>query len=112
MENILEQISSNPVYLAISVILGALLIYGIVKRLIKLILVIALILVSYAIYLHTTGQEVPATTKELKESVSENVEKVKETAREVLDEKVKAAKEELLEELEEKSKSLKESYAP
>jgi hypothetical protein len=48
----------------------------------------------------------------LKESVSENVEKVTFTAREVLDEKVKAAKEELLEELEEKSKSFKDSYAP
>jgi len=112
MENLIEQITSNPVYIAIAVILGIVLIYGVVKRIIKLVIFIGIVLVLYVVYLNSTGQPVPATTKELKESVTKNVEKVKETAIEVMDEKVKAAKEELFEELEEKSKSLKENFNP
>ena len=112
MENIIEQIYSNPVYMAIAVILGLLMVYGIVKRIIKLVIFIGIVLVLYVVYLNYTGQEVPATTEELKKSVTENVEIVKETEREVMDEKVKAAKDELLEELEEKSKTLKENLNP
>ena len=112
MENIIEQIYSNPVYMAIAVILGLLMVYGIVKRIIKLVIFIGIVLVLYVVYLNYTGQEIPATTEELKKSVTENMEKVKETAREVMDEKVKAAKDELLEELEEKSKTLKENLNP
>ena len=112
MDNIIEQSYSNPVYMAIAVILGLLMVYGIVKRIIKLVIFFGIVLVLYVVYLNYTGQEVPATTKELKKSVTENVEKVRETAREVIDEKVKAAKDELLEELEEKSKTLKEILNP
>ena len=112
MDNIIEHIVSNPVYLAISVILGILMVYGIVKKIIKLVIFTGIVLILYVVYLNYTGQDVPATTEELKKSVTENVEKVKETAREVMDEKVKAAKDELLEELEEKSKSLKENFNP
>ena len=43
MENIIEQIYSNPVYMAIAVILGLLMVYGIVKRIIKLVIFIGIV---------------------------------------------------------------------
>ena len=82
-------------------------IYGILKKIINIVIFIGIVLILYVFYLNFTGQEVPSSTEELKKSVTDNVEKVKETAREVMDEKVKAPKDELLEELEEKSKTLK-----
>ena len=77
MGSLIDIVFSNPVYLAIAVILTILLAYALIKKVIKLIFTIGVVLVIYVIYLNYTGQEVPKNMDDLKESVSEKVEMVK-----------------------------------
>ena len=77
MESLIDMVFSNPVYLGIAVILAILLIYALIKKVIKLMLIIGILLIIYVVYLNYTGQEVPKNIDDLKESVSEKVEKVK-----------------------------------
>ena len=86
MESLIDIVFSNPVYLAIAVILTILLAYALIKKVIKLILTTGVILVIYVIYLNYTGQEVPKNMDDLKESVSEKVEMVKEATAESINE--------------------------
>ena len=86
MGSLIDMIFSNPVYLAIAVILTILLAYAIIKKVIKLIFTSGMVLVVYVIYLIYTGQEVPKNMDDLKESVSEKVEMVKEATAESINE--------------------------
>ena len=86
MESLIDIVFSNPVYLAIAVILTILLAYALIKKVIKLIFTTGVILVIYVIYLNYTGQEVPKNIDDLKESVSEKVEMVKEATSESINE--------------------------
>ena len=73
MGSLIDIVFSNPVYLAIAVILTILLAYALIKKVIKLIFTIGVVLVIYVIYLNYTGQEVPKNMDDLKESVSEKL---------------------------------------
>ena len=86
MGSLIDIVFSNPVYLAIAVILTILLAYALIKKVIKLIFTIGVALVVYVIYLSYTGQEVPKNMDDLKESVSEKVEMVKEATAESINE--------------------------
>ena len=86
MASLIDIVFSNPVYLAIAVILTILLAYALIKKVIKLIFTTGVILVIYVIYLNYTGQEVPKNMDDLKESVSEKVEMVKEATTESINE--------------------------
>ena len=86
MGSLIDIVFSNPVYLAIAVILTILLAYALIKKVIKLIFTTGVILVIYVIYLNYTGQEVPKNMDDLKESVSEKVEMVKEATAESINE--------------------------
>ena len=86
MGSLIDIVFSNPVYLAIVVILTILLAYALIKKVIKLIFTTGVILVIYVIYLNYTGQEVPKNMDDLKESVSEKVEMVKEATAESINE--------------------------
>ena len=86
MESLIDIVFSNPVYLAIAVILTILLAYALIKKVIKLIFTTGVILVIYVIYLNYTGEEVPKNMDDLKESVSEKVEMVKEATAESINE--------------------------
>lgn len=86
MGSLIDIVFSNPVYLAIAVILTILFAYALIKKVIKLIFTIGVVLVSYVIYLNYTGQEVPKNMDDLKESVSEKVEMVKEATAESINE--------------------------
>ena len=86
MGGLIDIVFSNPVYLAIAVILTILLAYALIKKVIKLIFTTGVILVIYVIYLNYTGQEVPKNMDDLKESVSEKVEMVKEATAESINE--------------------------
>ena len=80
MQNMIDTIFSNPVYLAIAGVLAIMLVYAIIKKVIKLIFTIGVVLVMYLVYLNYTGQEVPKTVDEFKDAVSEEFEKVKDVA--------------------------------
>ena len=70
MENLFDTALSNPIYLAILAIIFILLLYAIIKKIIKLVISFGIILIVYVLYLNYTGQEVPKTVEDLKKSVS------------------------------------------
>ena len=86
MGSLIDIVFSNPVYLAIAVILTILLAYALIKKVIKLIFTSGMVLVVYVIYLIYNGQEVPKNMDDLKESVSKKVEMVKEATAESINE--------------------------
>ena len=102
MESLIDIVFSNPVYLAIAVILTILLAYALIKKVIKLIFMTGVILVTYVIYLNYTGQEVPKNMDDLKESVSEKVEIVKEKTAESINEAKESTRKVVEEKVEEK----------
>ena len=95
MENIIEAITANPVYLAIAVVLAIIIVYGFIKKIIKLALVTLSIFILYIAYLHYTGkntteitQSVSKSAEILKDAVSKTGEKVKESAIKSIEKKV------------------------
>mgnify|MGYP001366677087 FL=1 len=97
MENIIELITSNPVYLAIAVILAIVIVYGFVKKIIKLALVTGAVFVLYVAYLHYLGKNTSEISKTvsksaeiLKEAVSKTGEKVKDSAIKSIEKKVES----------------------
>ena len=100
MENLFDIALSNPIYIAILAIIFILLIYAIIKKIIKLVISFGIILIAYVLYLNYTGQAVPKTVEDLKKSVSGNVDKVKEVA----SKSIKDAKESTRKVVEEKAK--------
>ena len=66
---------SNPVYLGICVILLILLVFALVKKIIKLVITAGAILFIYVIYLMYTEQDIPEDIDTLRDSVSKTVEK-------------------------------------
>ena len=97
MENIIELITSNPVYLAISVILAIVIVYGFVKKIIKLALVTGAVFILYVAYLHYSGKNTSEISKTvsksaeiLKEAVSKTSEKVKDSAIKSIEKKVES----------------------
>ncbi len=58
METIINTLTHNPVYLAVAVVLALVILFGIVKKLIKMALAMAAVLVIYIAYLVWTGEEV------------------------------------------------------
>ncbi len=85
MESLIEQLTTNPVMLAVVIVLAILILFSFVKKLVKLALVTVAILTLYLGYLTYTGKEVPTTPEELKEKIQKGVEEGKE----VIDQKVK-----------------------
>ena len=97
MENIIELITSNPVYLAIAVILAIVIVYGFVKKIIKLALVSGAVFILYVAYLHYSGKNTSEISKTvsksaeiLKEAVSKTGEKVKDSAIKSIEKKVES----------------------
>ena len=56
MESLINTISSNPVYLAILIIFSILLVYAFVKKIIKLVFVVGILLIVYAVYSNSVGK--------------------------------------------------------
>jgi len=97
MENIIELITSNPVYLAIAVVLAIIIVYGFVKKIIKLALVSGAVFILYVAYLHYSGKNTSEISKTvsksaeiLKEAVSKTGEKVKDSAIKSIEKKVES----------------------
>ena len=93
MDQSIEMLVSNPVYMAVAVVLALIILFGVIKKLIKLVLVVAAILILWVAYMVWTGNDVSVET--IREGVQSSVENVKE--------KVFETKSELKETVEEKS---------
>ena len=107
MEKIIEHIFGNPVYQAIAIILILILIYGIMKKIIKLVITIGAVLVCYSIYLNYTNQELPISKEELKKSVGDNVDKAKAKAKLTVEGALENAKNEIIEKVGDKTEEIK-----
>ena len=104
MENIIETMTANPVYLAIAVILALVMVFGFIKKIIKLILLTASVFILYVAYLHYTGKDTDEITRSMtktaeaaKDAVTKTTAKIKESAVKKLEKEAEKKTAELLE---------------
>lgn len=76
-----EVLTSNPVYMAVAVVLAIIILMGVIKKLIKLALLVAAVLVLWIAYMSWTGQDV--NIDKLKKSVQIGVESMGNKANEL-----------------------------
>lgn len=93
MESLFQTFADNPVYLAIAVVLALVILFGVIKKLVKLALVVVAIFVLYIAYLVWTGQSVPTSFDDIQDSIQETVEKGKSRLRDAGDELQEKSKE-------------------
>jgi Ca2+/Na+ antiporter len=101
LENLLNSISSNPAYLAVTIVLMAMIAFSVVKRLFKLVTLGITLLILYYAYIMLTGQplpdinldkiqeeleEVTGQAKEFKDKAGDTLEKANDTLEKFKDE--------------------------
>ena len=94
LENLFNDILSNPAYLAVAIALAAMIAYSVIKRLYKLVVLAVVLFVIYCAYLTLTDQPLPEIdidkiqeelgevtdqAKELKEKASDTLDKANNT---------------------------------
>jgi len=82
LNSIIDTLYNDPVYLVIAIILGCLLAYSLIKKLLKLMLYVFGLIVIYLAFLYFSGNELPKNfddfwdgIKDLKDDVEENIQK-------------------------------------
>jgi predicted tellurium resistance membrane protein TerC len=76
MDQSIEILVSNPVYMAVAVVLALIILFGVIKKLIKVVLVVGAILILWVAYMVWSGNDISVET--IKEGVQTGVENVKE----------------------------------
>ena len=84
IQKIYHLIINEPIYLTITIILGLIISYSLLKKLFKILIITLLVLLCYVGYLMYTGKELP--NEDQISSVKEKVENVGEKIFEKLDE--------------------------
>jgi len=75
----------NPFFLILAVILAATLVFGLIKKLFKLAMIVLVAFVVYIGYLLWTGQDVRTSIDDVKKTMKETVSNSKENAQETKD---------------------------
>ena len=88
METIIDQLTGNPVYLAVAVVLALIILFGVIKKLIKLVIIGAAIFVLYIAYMIWTGKEIPKSLHDVQQTIQDTVEKGKEKSGQIFEKKV------------------------
>ena len=88
METIINQLASNPVYFAVAIVFALVILFGLIKKLIKLVIFSAVIFAIWIAYLVYTDKEIPTTIQEAKESIIETIDRGKQKGEELLEKKV------------------------
>ena len=78
METIIDQLTGNPVYLSVAVVLALIILFGVIKKLIKLV-------IAYMVW---TGKEIPKSLHDVQQTIQDTVEKGKEKGGQILEKKV------------------------
>ena len=86
MENFIESLASEPIYLAIAVVFSIIILLGVIKKLLKIVLVFGALFILWIAYSVWSGNEV--SMDELKENFQSGVDNVKKTTAEA-SEKIK-----------------------
>jgi len=88
METIINQLASNPVYFAVAIVFALVILFGVIKKLIKLVIFSVVIFAIWIAYLVYTDKEIPTTMQEAKESIIETIDRGKQKGEELLEKKV------------------------
>ena len=89
INNIIAALNSDPIYLVIAIILSALILYSLVKKLAKLMLYLVAIFIIYLGYLYFTGQDLPENVNDIIEKGTDIIEQGTEIIEEQIDKVVK-----------------------
>ena len=81
MDQPIEMLTSNPVYMAVAVVLAIIILLGVIKKLIKLVIVVSAILILWVAYMVYTDQDV--TVDSIKRGLQSGVETVKDKASDI-----------------------------
>tara|TARA_B100001123_G_C14603787_1_gene746995 strand:+ start:34 stop:312 length:279 start_codon:yes stop_codon:yes gene_type:complete len=87
LENLFNDILSNPAYLAVAIALAAMITYSVIQRLYKLVVLAVVLFVVYCTYLTLTNQPLPEidTIQEGLEEVTDHAKELKDKASDTLD---------------------------
>ena len=88
METIINQLARNPVYFAVAIVFALVILFGVFKKLIKLVIFSAVVFAIWIAYLVYTDKEIPTTIQEAKESIIETIDRGKQKGEELLEKKV------------------------
>ena len=80
MENLIETLSNEPIYLAIAVVFSIIIILGVLKKLLKIVLVFSALFILWIAYSVWNGKEV--SLDDIKENLQSGVENVKKSTSE------------------------------
>ncbi len=83
MEELLELVMSNKLYLSIAVILGLFFIIALIKKVVKMIMLLLIIIAIFFGYLYYTGQNLSSTDK-IMNSISETASELKEKGKDLI----------------------------
>ena len=86
MDSLIQQLMDSPILLAVALVLVAIVVYALVKRLVKLALFLLVLLALYIGYLAMTKQELPEGVQKGKELLEEVVGEVTDKTGKFLDE--------------------------
>ena len=106
MDQSIELLTSNPVYMAVAVVLALLILVGVIKKLIKFVLVVSALLVLWVAYMVWSGEDV--TVESLKEGLQSGIENIKEKT----NESAEKAKETINKSIEEKTEEKLDQILP
>ena len=105
MDQSIELLTSNPVYMAVAVVLALLILVGVIKKLIKFVLVVSALLVLWVAYMVWSGEDVTVESlkegfqsgiENIKEKTTESAEKAKETINKSIEEKTEEKLDQIL----------------
>ena len=84
MENLIETLSNEPIYLAIAVVFSIIILFGALKKLLKIVLVFSALFILWIAYSVWSGKEVSLddTLDGIKENLQSGVENVKKSTSE------------------------------
>lgn len=75
----------NPFFLILAVIFAVLIVFGVIKKLFKLAMIVLAAFVIYVAYLMWTGQDIPTSFEGVRDSVKETISRSKDNVEETKD---------------------------
>lgn len=75
----------NPFFLILAVIFAVLIVFGVIKKLFKLAMIVLAAFVIYVAYLMWTGQDIPISFDGIRDSVKETISRSKDNVEETKD---------------------------
>ena len=93
MEQFIDLLQSNPIYMGIAIVIALVILFGFVKKMFKMVLLLAAVLVIYIAYMMFMGEEVSIDTiqKDLQKATGKITEKVGEATESAVNETIKKA---------------------